>query len=58
MSDTTGMRFALLEAKLALMKTLLSYRLVKCAKTLDKPDMSKAGVLLSSNSVYVGVEKL
>ena len=53
-----GMRFALLEAKLALATSLLKYRFVKGNKTPETPDLSKAKVLLGATNVFIKVEKL
>jgi cytochrome P450 len=53
-----GMRFALLEAKLALAKTLLNFRIVSCAETPTQPDFSSVFILLSPQNIIVKVEKL
>lgn len=53
-----GMRFALLEAKLALAKSVLNFRFVRCGQTPATPDYSRSGVLLSAHNMFVGVERL
>ena len=53
-----GMRFALMEAKLALAKSMLSLKFVPCDKTLPKPDMTRAGVLLSAKNMIVKVQEI
>lgn len=53
-----GMRFALLEAKLALASSVLKYRYIRCEKTPDTPTLSKARVLLGSHGLIIKVEKL
>lgn len=53
-----GMRFALLEAKLAIMRLLLRYRFVKSDKTPATPDLSKAQLLMGAKDMYVKVERL
>ena len=53
-----GMRFALMEAKLALAKTMLSLKFVLCDKTPSKPDMTQAGILLSAKNIIVKVQEI
>lgn len=53
-----GMRFALLEAKVAIMKLILKYRFVRTARTPAKPDMSQAMGLLGSKDLYVKVDRI
>jgi cytochrome P450 len=53
-----GMRFALLEAKLALAKSLLNFRFVPSVKTPLTPDFSNAFNLLAAKDLIIQVEKL
>jgi cytochrome P450 len=53
-----GIRFSLLEAKIALTKTILNYRLLPCRETPKSPDMSHCIVLISSKNIFIKFEKL
>jgi len=53
-----GMRFALLEAKLAISKTLLEYRFIESNQTPDKIDFKNALFLLTPGKIALKVEKL
>lgn len=53
-----GMRFALMEAKLTIVRLLLKLRFVKSNQTPDKLDFSKAHTLLSSKDIFIQVESL
>jgi cytochrome P450 len=53
-----GMRFALLEAKLALAKSVLNYRFVASPRTPKTPDYSRSGVLLSAHNMFLKVKRL
>lgn len=50
------MRFALLEAKLLIVKLLLNFRFVKCDKTDCPPRFTKNFGLLRFQPLYVAVE--
>ena len=52
-----GMRFALVEAKLAIARLVLKLKFVKCDKTDEILDFSEAFVLLHAKRVLVGVQK-
>ena len=52
-----GMRFALMKAKLALARTMLFFKFVPCDKTVSKPDMTQANVVLSAQNIIVKVEE-
>ena len=55
--NCVGMRFGLLEAKLALTKILLKYKFVKSAKTQVPLEFLPNRLLLASKSIIVGVER-
>lgn len=52
-----GMRFALIEAKLAIARLVLKFKFVKCDKTDEVLDFSEAFVLLHAKRVLVGLQK-
>ena len=52
-----GMRFALLEAKLAVARLVTKFKFTKCGKTDENLDFSDAFVLLHAKRVIVGVTK-
>lgn len=51
-----GMRFALLEAKLLIMKLVLKFRFSKCPKTDVPPKYKKMAGFLAFDPLYVAVE--
>jgi cytochrome P450 len=53
-----GMRFALMEAKLAVAHLVRNYRFKRVSKTAVPLDFSKSGVLLQAKEVIVGIEPI
>ena len=53
-----GMRFALLEAKLALAECLLSFKFVTCDKTANTLNFMRGDILLRSDGMIIKVEKV
>ena len=53
-----GMRFALLQVKLCLMKSLLSYQFLPSDKTPSSPNMFESNEILSPRNMFLRVEKL
>ena len=53
-----GMRFALLEAKLALAECLLSFKFVTCDKTPNTLSYMRGDILLRSDGMIIKVEKV
>ena len=52
-----GMRFALLEAKLAIAHLMINFKFTPCSQTDIPLDLSKTLVLLNPKRVFVGVEE-
>ena len=53
-----GMRFALLEAKMALAAILLKFKFLPSNRTPVRPDYSKAQILLTAKDIFLNIVAL